>query len=178
MSRIGKMPIPFPDAVKISIGSDSVEVKGPKGSLTTALPKGISCAVEEHKIVIKRAEDTKQAKAYHGLTRSLLANAVQGVTEGYKKELDIVGVGYKAAVEGRKAVFNLGFSHPKELAIPEGVEITIEKATHVVVTGYDKQSVGEVAAVIRSMRKPEPYQGKGVHYSDETIRRKVGKAAT
>jgi len=178
MSRIGKMPVPFPDTVNISVGEESVEVKGPKGSITTALPRGINCKVENGNAIITREEDTKQARAYHGLTRSLISNAVQGVTEGYKKELDIVGVGYKASVEGNKAVFNLGFSHPKELVIPDGIEITVDKATHVVVTGYDKQMVGEVAARIRSMRKPEPYQGKGVHYSDETILRKVGKAAS
>ena len=178
MSRIGKMPVPFPDTVKISVGEESVEVKGPKGSITTALPRGISCKVDDGNVIVTRNDDTKQAKAYHGLTRSLISNAIQGVTEGYKKELDIVGVGYRASVEGKKAVFNLGFSHPKELEIPDGIEITVDKATHIVVTGYDKQMVGEVAARIRSMRKPEPYQGKGVHYSDETILRKVGKAAS
>ena len=177
MSRVGKQPIPLPGTVKVAVEEGLVKVTGPKGSLATALPQGISCAVEEGRLVVKRADDAKQTRAYHGLVRALLANSVRGVTEGFKKELDIVGVGYKAAVEGSKAVFNLGHSHPIELPIPEGIQITVEKSTHVVVTGYDRQKVGQIAAQIRSFRKPEPYKGKGVHYSDETIIRKAGKAA-
>ncbi len=178
MSRIGKMPISLPDAVKVSVEAKMVKVSGPKGKLLTAVPNGITCSVKDGRIFVERGSDTKQAKAYHGLVRSLLSNAVHGVTEGYKKELDIVGVGYKASVEGNKAVFNLGYSHPINMVIPEGIAIEIQKATHVIVTGYDKQKVGQIAAQIRSMRKPEPYKGKGVHYSDETILRKAGKSAT
>lgn len=177
MSRVGKLPIAVPKAVKVSVKDGGVSVKGPKGEITTLVPPGISCEVEGATVLVKRAEDTKQAKSYHGLTRALLANAMRGVTEGYKRELDIVGVGYKAAVEGQKAVFALGYSHPIELPIPQGITITVDKATHVTVTGYDRQQVGQVAAQIRAMRKPEPYKGKGVHYSDETIIRKAGKAA-
>jgi large subunit ribosomal protein L6 len=177
MSRVGKKPIPLPSAVKVQLGEGSVEVKGPKGVLTTPVAPGIACSVEEGTLIVKRAEDSKQARAFHGLTRALLANAVKGVTDGYKKELDIVGVGYKALVEGDKAVFNLGYSHTITLPIPDGITITVDKATHVTVTGCDRQQVGQIAAQIRAMRKPEPYKGKGVHYSDETILRKAGKAA-
>jgi len=177
MSRVGKLPIPVPSAVKVSVKDGGVTIKGPKGEITTPVPPGISCEIEGSTVLVKRAEETKQAKSFHGLTRALLANAVRGVTEGYKRELDIVGVGYKAVVDGQKAVFSLGYSHPIEFSIPTGVAITVEKATHVTVTGFDRQVVGQVAAQIRSMRKPEPYKGKGVHYSDETIIRKAGKAA-
>jgi large subunit ribosomal protein L6 len=177
MSRIGKQPIPLPSTVKVDLRPNSVHVKGPKGELSTPLQPGISCAVEAGQLVVSRANDSQQTRAFHGLTRSLLANAVKGVHEGYKKELDIVGVGYKAAVEGRKATFNLGLSHPVELDIPNGIEITIEKSTHVVITGFDRQQVGQIAAQIRSYRKCEPYKGKGVQYTGETIRRKAGKAA-
>ena len=177
MSRIGKQPIPLPDSVKVDLRPDSVHVKGPKGELSTPLQPGITCALEGGHLVVSRADDSKRTRAFHGLTRSLIANAVKGVHEGYKKELDIIGVGYKASVEGQKATFNLGLSHPVELPIPEGIEISIEKSTHVVVTGYDRQQVGQIAAQIRSYRKCEPYKGKGVQYTGETIRRKAGKAA-
>lgn len=177
MSRVGKQPVAIPGAVKVSVTEGAVQVKGPKGELSTPIPPGIACEVKGGNLVVTRSDDSKQQKAYHGLTRALVANAVKGVTEGYKRELDIVGVGYKASVEGQKAVFALGLSHPVEFAIPKGITITVEKATHVIVTGFDRQQVGQVAAQIRAMRKPEPYKGKGVHYSDETIIRKAGKAA-
>lgn len=177
MSRIGKMPIPIPGAVKVAVQDGTVEVQGPKGKLTTPVPDGIACALESGVLHVKRADDLKQTKALHGLTRALLANAVKGVTEGYKKELDIVGVGYKAAVEGKKVVFNIGYSHPIELPIPDGVVVAVEKNTHVVVEGFDKQLVGQVAAKIRSFKKPDPYKGKGVMYTGEHIIRKAGKAA-
>lgn len=177
MSRVGKLPIPLPDAVKVDVSDAVVEVKGPKGTLLTPVPRGITCTVDDKSLIVSRADDTKPQRSMHGLTRSLLANAVKGVTEGYKRELDIVGVGYKAVVEGDKAVFNLGYAHPITLSIPDGIQIAVEKSTHVVVTGYDRQKVGQVAAQIRSMKKPEPYKGKGVHYSDETLVRKAGKAA-
>jgi large subunit ribosomal protein L6 len=177
MSRIGKQPIPLPGAVKVGVHADRVEIQGPKGALSTPIPPGISCAVEGGHLVVSRAEDTKRARSFHGLTRALLANAVRGVHEGYKKELDIVGVGYKATVEGPKVVFNLGYSHPIEFPIPNGIQIAVEKSTHVTVTGYDRQQVGQVAAQIRAFKKCEPYKGKGVQYSDEVIKRKAGKAA-
>ncbi len=177
MSRIGKQPIPLPSAVKVGVHEDRVEIQGPKGSLTTSLPQGISCAIEGGHLLVKRAEDTKRARSFHGLTRALLANAVRGVHEGYKKELDIVGVGYKASVEGGKAVFNLGYSHPIEFPIPTGIQITVEKSTHVTVTGFDRQQVGQVAAQIRAFKECEPYKGKGVMYTGEVIQRKAGKAA-
>jgi len=177
MSRIGKLPIPLPGAVKVAVTDGAVEIQGPKGKVTTPVPPGITCAVENQVLLVHRADDVKQTKAFHGLTRSLLANAVLGVTQGYKRELDIVGVGYKANVEGNKAVFNIGYSHPIELEIPAGIKITVEKNTHVVVEGYDKQLVGQIAAKIRGYKKPEPYKGKGVMYTGEHIIRKAGKAA-
>jgi len=177
MSRIGKLPIPLPGAVKVAVSEGAVEVQGPKGKVTTPVPAGISCVVENQVLLVHRADDVKQTKAFHGLTRSLLANAVLGVTQGYKRELDIVGVGYKANVEGNRAIFNIGYSHPIALEIPEGIKITVEKNTHVVVEGYDKQLVGQIAAKIRGYKKPEPYKGKGVMYTGEHIIRKAGKAA-
>jgi large subunit ribosomal protein L6 len=171
------MPIPVPDAVKVAVTPEAVEIKGPKGVTVTPVPAGITCELSGAALLVKRADDTKQSKSFHGLTRALLANAVRGVTDGYKRELDIVGVGYKALLEGNKATFNLGYSHPIEFPIPEGIKLTVEKGTHVTVEGHDRQLVGQVAAQIRAMRKPEPYKGKGVHYSDETIIRKAGKAA-
>ena len=177
MSRIGKQPIPIPKAVKVAVGEGVVEIQGPKGKLATLVPALIGCRVEGQSILVARENDTKPARALHGLTRALLANAVKGVTEGYKRELDIVGVGYKANVEGKKAVFNIGYSHPIELPIPDGIQITVEKNTHVTVTGFDKQLVGQIAAKIHAFKKPEPYKGKGVMYTGEHIIRKAGKAA-
>jgi len=177
MSRIGKQPIPLPSAVKVNVLEGLVEVQGPKGKTVTAVPAGITCKVDGGILVVTRLEDTKQGRAFHGLTRALLANAVRGVSEGYKKELDIVGVGYKAALDGKKLNLSLGFSHPVEFPIPEGITITVEKNTHLTVTGHDRQQVGQVAAQIRAYRKCEPYKGKGVQYSDETVVRKAGKAA-
>ena len=175
MSRIGKQPIPIPKAVKVAVGEGFVEIQGPKGKLATPVPALIGCRVEGQNILVARDNDTKPARALHGLTRALLANAVKGVTDGYKRELDIVGVGYKANVEGKKAVFNIGYSHPIELPIPDGIQITVEKNTHVTVTGFDKQLVGQIAAKIHAFKKPEPYKGKGVMYTGEVIRRKAGK---
>ena len=177
MSRIGKMPIALPAGVKIGLQPNAVEIQGPKGTLSTAIPPGIVCAVEAGQLVVTRGDDSKQAKSFHGLTRALLANAVRGVHEGYKKELDIVGVGYKALLEGKNVILNLGLSHPVEFPIPAGIQITVEKNTHLVITGHDKQLVGQVAAQIRSYRKCEPYKGKGVMYTGEVIKRKAGKAA-
>jgi large subunit ribosomal protein L6 len=177
MSRIGKQPIPLPGAVKVNLLDGAVEVQGPKGRTVTSIPGGISCSVDAGVLVVTRQEDTKQVRAFHGLTRALLANAVRGVSEGYKRELDIVGVGYKAAIEGSKLNLSLGFSHPVEFPIPAGTTITVEKNTHLTVTGHDRQQVGQVAAQIRAYRKCEPYKGKGVKYTEEVVVRKAGKTA-
>jgi large subunit ribosomal protein L6 len=178
MSRIGKKEIQVPKGVEVRQDNGSVVVKGPKGSLSTLLVPGISVKVENNVVQFNRADEEGKTKAFHGLMRALVANNVKGVSEGFKRELDIVGVGYRAEVKGRVVVFQLGYSHPIRFAIPEGIEITVEpKSGHITITGIDKQSVGQTAAEIRSLRKPDPYKGKGVKYSDEIIRRKQGKAA-
>ena len=178
MSRVGKKEIPLPKGVEVSQKGDAVVVKGPKGSLSTAIIPGISVKVENNVVQFARADDEGKTRAFHGLMRALVANNVRGVSEGFKKELDIIGVGYRAEVKGREVVFQLGYSHPVRFPIPAGIEVTVDAKTgHVVVTGIDKQQVGQTAAEIRSLRKPDPYKGKGVKYTDEVIRRKQGKAA-
>ena len=172
MSRIGKKPIPLPSGVKVRIG-EQLEVTGPKGKLWVPIPPGISAVEADGKLEIKRASD--QQAALHGLTRALAANAVQGVSGGFTRELDIVGIGYRADVKGRIATFTLGYSHPIELLLPEGVDLKIDKQTHLVLSGYDRQMVGQVAANIRALRKPDPYKNKGVRYTGEALRKKVGK---
>ena len=177
MSRIGKQPIALPAGVKVATKEGEIEISGPKGALKTKVPEGISCKVDGKNLIVERSSDEQKTRALHGLTRALVANAVTGVSQGFKKELDIVGVGYKAAIEGNKILLNLGFSHQKEQPIPEGIEVKVEKATHLTITGYDRQVVGQVAAQIFRMRKPEPYKGKGVMYTGQKIIRKAGKAA-
>jgi len=178
MSRIGRKPIPLPKGVEIKQEGQSILVKGPKGSLTTALVPGIGMKKEDGEIVLFRADEENRTRAFHGLIRALVANNVKGVTEGFKRELDIIGVGYRAEVKGKEVVFQLGYSHPVRFPIPEGIGITVDgKTGHVVVSGIDKQKVGQVAAEIRGLRQPDPYKGKGIKYSDEVIRRKAGKAA-
>ena len=178
MSRIGKKEIPLPKGVEVRQDGDAVVVKGPKGSLNTALVPGISMTVENNVVKFERRDEEGRTRAFHGLMRALVANNVKGVSEGFKRELDIVGVGYRAEVKGREVVFQLGYSHPVKFAIPEGIEITVDAKTgHVTITGVDKQKVGQVAAEIRGLREPDPYKGKGIKYSDEVIRRKAGKAA-
>jgi len=172
MSRIGKKPIPLPGGVKIQIGAQ-LEVTGPKGKLMVPIPRGISLEQSAGKLEIKRASD--EHAALHGLTRALAANAVQGVSTGFTRELEIVGIGYRADVKGRVATFTLGYSHPIEVLLPEGVDLKIDKQTHLVVSGYDRQLVGQVAANIRALRKPDPYKNKGVRYTGEVLRKKVGK---
>ena len=172
MSRIGKKPIPLPSGVKVRIG-EQLEVTGPKGTLSVPIPPGISVVQGEGKLDIKRASD--QQAALHGLTRALAANAVQGVSGGFTRELDIVGIGYRADVKGKVATFTLGYSHPIELLLPDGVDLRIDKQTHLVLTGYDRQMVGQVAANMRALRKPDPYKNKGVRYTGEALRKKVGK---
>ena len=152
-------------------------VKGPKGTLKSPLAPGISMKVEGTEVSLLRADEERQTRAFHGLTRALLQNNVTGVTEGFKKELDIVGVGYRAEVKGKEVVFQLGYSHPINFPIPEGIEIAIDKGGPVTVAGIDKQQVGQTAAEIRKLRMPDPYKGKGIKYSSEVIRRKAGKAA-
>ncbi|MGD0499975.1 MAG: 50S ribosomal protein L6 [Bryobacteraceae bacterium] len=172
MSRIGRKPIPLPSGVKVRIG-ERLEVTGPKGSLTSPIPHGISIEQTGATLEVKRAGD--EYAALHGLTRALAANAVQGVSVGFTRELDITGIGFRADVKGKIATFNLGYSHPIEVLLPEGVELKIDKQTHLVLTGYDRQVLGQVAANIRSLRKPDPYKNKGIRYTGEALRKKVGK---
>jgi large subunit ribosomal protein L6 len=175
MSRIGKKPIPIPSGVKVTIKADAVEVQGPKGTLRQLIPPQILFALDADKLVATPARDEHELSKFHGLARSLVANAVTGVTQGFKKELDIVGVGYRAELKGRQVQFALGYSHPIIFDIPAGIDITIDKQTHLVVTGIDRQLVGQVAANIRQMRKPDPYQQKGVRYTGEQLKKKAGK---
>ena len=175
MSRIGKKPIPIPKGVTVKIAPDAIEVKGPKGQLRQPLPPGILFAQEEGNVIAKMERDDAELKKYWGLARSLVANAVTGVTEGFKKELDIVGIGYRAELKGKQVTFALGYSHPIVFDIPNGIDIAVDKQTHITVTGADRQLVGQVAANIRRMRKPDPYKQKGVRYTGEILKKKVGK---
>jgi large subunit ribosomal protein L6 len=175
MSRIGKKPIPVPKGVTVTVGQGVVEVKGPKGSLKQMVPPGITFALNGAELVATPEREDPALGKFHGLARSLMANAVTGVTEGFKKELDIVGVGYRAEVKGQQVVFALGYSHPVVFDIPKGIDVTIDKQTHVTVTGVDCQLVGQVAANIRRLRKPDPYKQKGVRYTGEVLKKKVGK---
>ena len=177
MSRIGRMPIAIPNGVDVRADQQSVRVKGPKGEISNRIPPGLTVAVEGTEIKIGRANDEPQQRAFHGLLRSLLANAVSGVTKGFSKDLEIVGVGYKAEVRGKAVVFSLGYSHPIEFPIPEGIAVALDaKAGKLTVSGADRQRVGQTAAEIRKLRIPDPYKAKGIKYADEIIRRKVGKA--
>ncbi len=176
MSRIGNQAIEIPSAVTVTINGTDVAVKGPKGELKMTLPPGISVATEDNKIVVTRPNDTREAKAMHGLGRSLVNNMVIGVTEGYEKKLEIIGVGYKAAVKGKVLDLALGFSHPTTFDIPEGIEIKVDANTKISVSGIDKQKVGQAAATIRKFKKPEPYKGKGVRYLGEYVAIKEGKS--
>jgi large subunit ribosomal protein L6 len=175
MSRVGKKPINIPSGVKVQLHDDRVEVEGPKGKLTTPVYPGIRIEQSNGELKAVPASESSELRAFWGLTRSLLANAVHGVSEGFSKQLDIVGIGYRAQVEGSKVVFTLGYSHPVELEIPKGIKIDIEKQTRITVTGADKQLVGQVAANIRSLRKPDPYKQKGVRYVGEQLKKKAGK---
>ncbi len=176
MSRIGRMPIAIPSGVNVKVQGRSVVVEKGKASLAHALPPGIDAAVSGGAVTFKREGDTRQLRALHGLTRALVANAVKGVHEGFTRELDIVGIGYKAQVQGRVLNLALGYSHPIDFPIPDGIEIKVDKQTHLVVSGADRQKVGQVAAEIRGLRSPEPYKGKGIRYTDEVIKKKAGKA--
>ncbi|MBV9494623.1 MAG: 50S ribosomal protein L6 [Acidobacteria bacterium] len=178
MSRIGKKEIPLPKGVEVRQDGNAVTVKGPKGTVSTPIVPGIGVKVEDNVIAFTRSDDEKKTRAFHGLMRALVANNVRGVSEGFKRELDIVGVGYRAEVKGKEVVFQLGYSHPVRFPVPEGIDIAVDAKTgHITITGIDKQKVGQTAAEIRSLREPDPYKGKGIKYSDEVIRRKAGKAA-
>ena len=176
MSRIGRLPVAIPSGVTVTVAPDNVvTVKGPKGQLVKAMRKDINIVVEDNTVVCKRNDDEKQTKALHGLTRALINNMVIGVTEGYSKTLELVGVGYRAQLQGKKLVLHVGYSHPVEIETVEGITFETPAATKVVVKGIDKELVGYVSANIRSWRKPEPYKGKGIKYENEVIRRKEGK---
>ncbi len=177
MSRIGRMPITVPAGVDVTIGEGNVvTVKGPKGTLTKNLSSDMTIKLEGNVLTVERHSEEKQYKALHGLTRSLLFNMVEGVSNGYKKELEVNGVGYRVAMEGKTLVLTIGYSHLVKIEAEEGIELACPDANHITITGIDKQRVGEVAAIIRSKRPPEPYHGKGIKYADEHIRRKSGKA--
>ena len=175
MSRIGNKIIAMPSDATIQIEASSVTVKGPKGTLGVPLPKGIRVEKQNGNLLARRDDDTDPA--LHGLVRSLVANAVRGVTAGFEKHLDIVGIGYRAEVKGDQVVFNLGYSHPIEFPIPEGLAVSVEKQTHLIVRGADRQRVGQLAADIRQLRPPDPYKNKGIRYTNERLKKKVGKAA-
>ena len=175
MSRIGKKPIPLPKGVKYTVQSNLVVVEGPKGKVNALLPAGITLSEKDGVLSVERPDDAHAA--VHGLARALVFNAVEGVTNGWKKELDVVGIGYRVELKGKDmVVFTLGYSHPIEFPLPTGIEVTVDpKQTHVTVSGIDRQKVGQIAADMRSLRKPDPYKNKGVRYSDEKLKKKVGK---
>ena len=175
MSRIGKKPIPVPKGVTVNVGKGVVEVKGPKGALKQAVPPGIHFKLEGAELVAVTDTEDKALGKFHGLARSLVANAVQGVNEGFKRELDIVGVGYRAELKESQVIFALGYSHPVVFDVPKGIDVVVDKQTHITVTGVDMQLVGQVAANIRRLRKPDPYKQKGVRYMGEVLKKKVGK---
>ena len=178
MSRIGKTPIEITSGVEVVVTADSVEVKGPKGTLEQSIPEGIEVQKEDETIIVKRVNDLRETKALHGLVRSLINNMVQGVTEGYQKQLELVGVGYRAQSKGSNALeLQLGFSHPVKYSAPEGITLEVPSQTEINISGIDKQVVGQVAADIRALKKPEPYKGKGIRYVGEHIIRKAGKTA-
>ncbi len=175
MSRIGKKPIAIPKGVTINVDGNVVDVKGPKGQMRQPLPPGVSAAVEDGHIVTRKDSEARELSKFHGLARSLVNNAVHGVTEGWKKELDIVGVGYRAEIKGQQVVLALGYSHPILFDVPKGIDVAIEKQTHITVIGVDRQLVGQVAANLRRLREPDPYQQKGVRYTGEVLKKKAGK---
>jgi large subunit ribosomal protein L6 len=176
MSRIGKAPIAVPQGVEVKQAGAAVEVKGPKGQLSQRIPQGISLEISAGVIHVKRKGDAKAVRSLHGLIRTLIANMVHGVTKGFEKELEIVGIGYRANLQGKNLQLNLGYSHPVLYPIPQGIELAVEKQTRITVKGIDKQKVGQVAAEIRGFKKPEPYKGKGIRYIGEEVRKKAGKA--
>ncbi len=177
MSRIGNAPIVIPDKVSANVKADSIEVKGPNGTLNTGLLAGVAVEVKDGQIVVSRTVDSPETRSQHGLVRSLINNMVQGVLEGFSKTLEINGVGYRAELKGKELILSLGFSHPVNFTIPDGIEVKVNKQTELIISGIDRQLVGETSARIRRLRPPEPYKGKGIKYSDEVIKRKAGKSA-
>jgi large subunit ribosomal protein L6 len=177
MSRIGRKPVAVPDAVEVSIAPGNIAVKGPKGELTQIYSQDMTVSQEDGTILVARPTDRGEHRALHGLTRSLIANMVEGVTDGFEKRLEIQGVGYRAALKGKNLELALGFSHPVSIEAPEGIEFEVPQQTEIIIRGIDKQLVGQVAADIRKRRPPEPYKGKGIRYRDEQVLRKVGKRA-
>ena len=175
MSRIGRMPIVLPKEVKVVLDPSKVEVTGPKGNLTCSLPAGISVSTEGEKLIVHRPDDERSSKALQGMTRSIVANMVTGVTKGFEKKMEIIGVGFRADTEKNTLKLSLGFSHPFLFPLPAGIKVAVEKQTLITIKGIDKQQVGNIAAKLRSIRPPEPYKGKGIRYSGERIRKKVGK---
>lgn len=176
MSRTGRKPIPIPQGVEVKVEGNLVGVKGPKGALEVSLNQGISAKVADGNFSLDRADDEQQSRAYHGLARALMANAITGVSEGWSKSLDIIGIGYRAEKQDKAVVFNLGYSHPINFEIPQGIDIDVDgKANRITIHGIDRQRVGQIAAEIRGLRPPEPYKGKGVRYANERIRIKAGK---
>jgi large subunit ribosomal protein L6 len=177
MSRIGKQPIVVPSGIQIKIQGNLVTISGQKGAMTQTLPKGISAVLEDNALKLARSDDSHGQKALHGLTRSLINNMVIGLTKGFTKQLEVIGVGYKTKLEDKKLIINVGYSHPLVFEVPAGIEIIVDVKNNVItINGYDKQLVGELAAEIRMSAPPEPYKGKGIKYTDERIRRKAGKA--
>jgi len=175
MSRIGKNPIDIPSGVEVSVGASEIQVKGPKGSLKTPVHAAVEYKIEDGKVIVSRVDDSRSARGQHGLRRTLLANCIDGVTKGFSKTLEVIGVGYKVSVQGKKVVLAVGYSHPVEFDLPAGLDAKVE-GSKLTIEGIDKQMVGEVAAQIRRVRPPEPYKGKGIKYIDEYIRRKAGKS--
>jgi large subunit ribosomal protein L6 len=175
MSRIGKRPITVPTKVQVTVNGAKIVVKGPKGELSRNLPPNVSVAQEGEILSVNRRDDTRSSRQLHGLCRTLVANMVEGVSQGFQRRLEIQGVGYRAAVQGRNLVLNMGYSHQVQIVPPDGVQFAVENNTNVIVTGYDKEIVGNTAAQIRAVRPPEPYKGKGIRYSGEVVRRKAGK---
>jgi large subunit ribosomal protein L6 len=176
MSRIGKMPIPVPAGVEVKIDGQVVEVKGPKGTLSHTVPSPITIVLEDGNIIVTRPDDERNSRSLHGLTRTLISNNIEGVTKGFTKGLEIVGTGYRVTVKGSAVEFALGYSHPILVEPPAGISFQVDGNTKITVVGIDKQAVGEVAANLRKLRKPEPYKGKGVRYAGEVVRRKAGKS--
>jgi large subunit ribosomal protein L6 len=176
MSRVGKRSIPIPDGVSVNVGDGSVQVKGPKGTLSERLPQAITVTIESGEVCLARPDERKQTRALHGLARALVANMVKGVTQVFSKELEIQGVGYRADVQGKKLTLNVGYSHPVEMVVPEGLKVSVDRNVMIKVEGASRQRVGQFAADVRAVRPPEPYKGKGIRYLNEHVRRKVGKA--
>ncbi|MBS0620276.1 MAG: 50S ribosomal protein L6 [Verrucomicrobia bacterium] len=177
MSRLGRSPIPLPDKVEVNIAGGQIHVKGPKGNLSIAAREGISVKTEDKNLFVQRDEKVEMPKATHGLFRALINNMIVGVTKGFEKRLSLIGVGYRAALQGQSLDLQLGFSHPTKVAVPKGVNVTVEKSVLIIITGIDKHAVGQFAATVRAMKPPEPYKGKGIRYENEFVRKKAGKAA-